>query len=799
MDNGVVMINGISYHKHPKLVRSAKFLFFAFTVVLPSLGWSSQVIELPKKEFLSEGMMTPEKITKFYELSMASLKQEYPQEMGAKGPSPEFLQNAVHDVASKDPTHRFFAMFAIFSLAPKDPGLMRGLIPLLKDKEPALRFMSAYLIRLAIDNDGPLKNTAVALSLHNHLLKASASETAPYLKSILQMHIQELSSAKTHTEEISLPLIAGKVEIVITSAKWCSVCHMLYGNLSKAGMKDHLDLQVKSQSLRLPLRWVDIDVDTASVKNLELDTSIVPKLSIVVDGALKFSSTFESVDIESVRKTLKKGFLAIAKSQKTSLPVALKSKIYSATKGNPRIILIGTGSEKLEVPLFISESLKSVRQTLTNDFGLQSSQFVTLYGSGDNQDEKDSTELIGIFPHFFKPKNLQIDASFTPKNLKAVAFSNQRQAVPVSLYIFSGHGAPQGIKTWNGPKYFTPSDLSASLANTAKKSVIVSGNCYGGQFANVPACGFFAARPDIPASGCWESKPEEIRDYSTVFFNAFKPENRAQADFNGDGVISLEEAHWFASTHTDDNDIPYTSFDAVAEDAIRDNPELIPETVDFQQAKLLRASGTPGEQAAFDSLLKYLNPEDGIITLRPRTAGICFKYKNRNFEGKVTLSPFSSSYKLPVSLSPEDRADLEAIVQYDSTDPQGTNVPVSNFVLYRSAKNQKTFPGRNETFLENRSVDSIMLDAILITGQNQELWLPVNTNLRFTQDGKLTSDLNTDPLGLGTHPKLVQLLRRLAFKAYGIPALKKDSKIFGRLREVQSCESKSLGSLLGNN
>jgi hypothetical protein len=130
--------------------------------------------------------------------------------------------------------------------------------------------------------------------------------------------------------------------------------------------------------------------------------------------------------------------------------------------------------------------------------------------------------------------------------------------------------------------------------------VLVSGNCFGGVMARAMSCGFFAARPDIVATGCQADALQvaESRDYLKMFFASVSVEEKARADADRDGAVSFEEAHWFASAQGDIRNVTYTTYDAFADDWYARHPQDLPARLSVRELHQLAAAGTPAEQQA---------------------------------------------------------------------------------------------------------------------------------------------------------------------------------------------------------
>jgi hypothetical protein len=112
-----------------------------------------------------------------------------------------------------------------------------------------------------------------------------------------------------------------------------------------------------------------------------------------------------------------------------------------------------------------------------------------------------------------------------------------------------------------------------------RRVVSVMAQCFSGSFAALvheggdPArplaphdrCGFFAAPKDRPAAGCSPRTDESLYDdYTTRFFAALSGKTRTgqpapPADLDGDGAITLSEAHFAAVLLEDTMDVPVTT------------------------------------------------------------------------------------------------------------------------------------------------------------------------------------------------------------------------------------------------
>lgn len=140
------------------------------------------------------------------------------------------------------------------------------------------------------------------------------------------------------------------------------------------------------------------------------------------------------------------------------------------------------------------------------------------------------------------------------------------------------------LDLWNGDAV-TVRELAAMLDKlpAGVTVVVVMVQCYSGGFADLMfaggdrdsghaagvRCGFFSTIPDRIAAGCTPDVYEaNYRDYSTSFWAAVRGTTRtgiaidpAARDFDGDGRVSLAEAHAYALLDDESIDIPIKTSD----------------------------------------------------------------------------------------------------------------------------------------------------------------------------------------------------------------------------------------------
>jgi len=154
-----------------------------------------------------------------------------------------------------------------------------------------------------------------------------------------------------------------------------------------------------------------------------------------------------------------------------------------------------------------------------------------------------------------------------------------------ALFIFNGHGgydrkntANNTIQLWNKTS-LNVRDMEAlfSKIDPAVPARFVFTQCYAGAFARLlrteakkfgalsPAnrCGFMAEAEDRPSEGCSPGiNANDYRDYTTYFFAAIEGRTRQgralpnNPDRDGDGTVSLYEAHLYALRTAESADLP---------------------------------------------------------------------------------------------------------------------------------------------------------------------------------------------------------------------------------------------------
>ena len=192
----------------------------------------------------------------------------------------------------------------------------------------------------------------------------------------------------------------------------------------------------------------------------------------------------------------------------------------------------------------------------------------------------------------FRNHQVQADGPATKKQLIETLRTLRDQLRPEDrLFIYvtahGGRGKPANnarLYLW-GNETISVRELAAELDRFDARTtiVLVMVQCYSGGFANVVfrggdpqrelcvhrRCGFFATVQTRAAAGCTpEVEEENYREYSSSFWAALYGKTRTgrpvpSADYDGDGTVSLSEAHAYVLTHSETIDIPVKTSEAL--------------------------------------------------------------------------------------------------------------------------------------------------------------------------------------------------------------------------------------------
>ena len=441
--------------------------------------------------------------------------------------------------------------------------------------------------------------------------------------------------------------------VVVLSATYCGPCHVLANNLRGAGSLTNLSLTVDETQLTLPIVILEQDIPADQVKIQSLGIELnqpVPQLYMFSGRSLIFhSESIQDPTILGFKAQIALGlkrFLAERSSQNQDLSEILKEKNH----GTSRVTFIGTGNGPETNPIFIGYTMRTISEILPKFIGLSANSIVTLYGSG-KVILNDATErnFLGR-PNLVRLNFVHPDSTFTPENLAKIYDDNEKGNAKNSLFIYSGHGSDDGITTWGAQNKLGPNDLQNLNQQSAHvNNVIVSGVCHGGIFAHVAKCGFFGASPTTNASGCWESKDADIKDYASNFFKAIADSRNPR--------MSFEEAHWRAVLAGETTDTPYTTIDALADEYFKKFPDRLKDSIGLTELLSLNQYSSNGEKTVLKRLTEPLKADQKIsfkeVLMQVGYKGIIW--------GVARIKVNGESYRSPIQFTGIDKVRADKI------------------------------------------------------------------------------------------------------------------------------------------
>jgi hypothetical protein len=297
-------------------------------------------------------------------------------------------------------------------------------------------------------------------------------------------------------------------------------------------------------------------------------------------------------------------------------PVDLASP-SPAQLGPSNVILWGSAGTPAGNPLFIPARIDEIRADLER-LRLGSVRYVTLFGHGPGVDGNDTSYIDGGGRTLFKKSDVRADYAADAAGLNAVLTAQRQSERARTLLVQVGHSGPIGSPLWGHGLTLVPADLEPIKHESGGQLVMVSGACNSGMYAKAVQCGFFAAHPDVTASGCQLSPAalEKSDDYLRHFFGALSgaaaaaPPGRKRTA--APPPMSLYDAHWYASTRLEDHQLSYTTTDALIDDYFRAHPDKLPATMTAVEIQFAARNLTGVEAKAVAELTAGLLPETAI-------------------------------------------------------------------------------------------------------------------------------------------------------------------------------------------
>ena len=268
-----------------------------------------------------------------------------------------------------------------------------------------------------------------------------------------------------------------------------------------------------------------------------------------------------------------------------------------AVLGPRNVVLWGSAATPIGNSLFIPMRVTEIRAALESQ-KLGSLRYVTVFGHGPGVEGNDTSYIVDGHTQF-KRADLHADYAADAAGLNSALTGVLRADRARTLLVQVGTSGPTGAPLWGHGLPVTAADLEP-LKGAAGKVVMVSGACNGGQFAKVAQCGFFAAHPDVKASGCQLSPAalETSDDYLRLFFRAAAAKTTANARTRSAPAVTLYDAHWYASARLEDHQLSYTTTDALIDDYFAPNPGKLPATMTVAQIRDAVRTLLPSEVAA---------------------------------------------------------------------------------------------------------------------------------------------------------------------------------------------------------
>ena len=442
---------------------------------------------------------------------------------------------------------------------------------------------------------------------------------------------------------------AGDVEVWLASTNACNSCGIYDRVAARRGYAEVLSYAHDGQTLHLPIRRVDKKTLSPAILG-QLSGNSGPAspywpinlVVIVVRGeqVLYFGNIAESADIRNARYSQEQ--MSPPRDPQPDHPALRSGGEYekffldnwnleyfaSVALGDakPRgeirfvdldvarpvplarsnVILWGAADKPFKNAAFIAQRIREIRAALTENLAPTLPQFTTLYAGGRQSQANDTSVMIDGAVHF---THVDVDADLpsTADAVSSLLTAVKRGEGTRSLLVHIGHSGPTGVPLWGALGMVQPQDLREASGNNV---LMVSGGCNSGIFARAVQCGFFAAHPEVLATGCEKSASaiEKADDYLRLFFTGINSKDGA-VDSDHDGKIGLSEAHWYASVRLEDHQLSYTTIDALADEYFKANPARLPESMtvsDIRRLVSVTDGATVQEVGAMQSLTAKL-------------------------------------------------------------------------------------------------------------------------------------------------------------------------------------------------
>lgn len=487
-----------------------------------------------------------------------------------------------------------------------------SILPLLKNASPAVRASAYFTAAFALKNTGlSLRETS---QLERAYFEALGKETQPPLQELAKGYVNYFEVGKgSNPRDVDWSQV-GQFQFQILMQDSCTYCLQLLANLKTDGYGNPSEVFLDYPgNPQLPVKFLDIeklDPKFSKIKDFGTPTLVITRgKDILVHSTLHYGLNYLGI-----KKLVSDSLRGIAPKSPPARDLVLAKALEARPRVDKRVLLTSSGEDAWSTPIANADTLVEIQGLLADYERRSDFSLITLFGAGNDRTEADTYETLGnLIPRFIKDDRVKREGSFTPLNVKQVFETSRNQGVQNLLMIVFGHGQRKGVPTWQSG-LMTPNDFTAvDSAYPEGLSVLLSGTCYGGAFAKKLSCGFFAARPDMQSSGCYENPNNRTGNYILNFLSTLpKGKNNRAADWNGDGTVTLEEAHWYSVLNASPMDRPYSTLDALADEYFDKKGIQLPRILNNSDIKGMLDAASEGEYKVLEKLI-----EPGVEKIDP--------------------------------------------------------------------------------------------------------------------------------------------------------------------------------------
>ena len=341
--------------------------------------------------------------------------------------------------------------------------------------------------------------------------------------------------------------------------------------------------------------------------------------------------------------------------------VLVVSSPAAAHGERPRVVIFGGGwgpegtQQSLEAQVIdLARTLADHRPRILFADGSTAARTVQIEGPRDR-----ASEWLGLV---FNQRH-DLHADYRPTTLRPAGPASREGLVQAirdtaasphgTIFFGVGHGSPSDaerpavLELWGPEDRMSPTELGEALDVPRRgPTAWVLGQCHSGAFAVLahvgadpdkplarPARCVFAAVPaDREASGCTTDLSDvSARAYVSRMAEAIR--SASTSDLNGDGRVDLGEAHAFARIHDPTVDVPVSSVELWAADALSDAE---PDASRFDARRLLESA--PPTEAA---VMRGLGPQ--YVTRRSGIADAQADFRRLDEELRERRKPFDDA------------------------------------------------------------------------------------------------------------------------------------------------------------